>query len=176
VRISLVIPTLNVGEHLKECVGSMKGYDEIIVIADKMDNLAAKINMGMKMSMGDYIVVSNDDVVLREGSLRDLAVSGTVTSPCINGRNYGFSGHIWCIPRKALYATGGMWEGYDGFYFDDDDWLESLKKEGFTSQGVDSVNVGHPPEGGTTLHTLTDHSGRYQRNKQTFFERWGKYS
>lgn len=173
-RISLIIPTLNVGDHLKECVGSMRGYDEIIVIADRIDSLAKKINKGLSMATGDYLVVSNDDVVLREGTLRDLAVRGHVTSPCINGEPKPFSGHIWCVPQRAYYQTEGMWEGYDGFYFDDDDWLRCLKKEGFLPKSVESVNVYHPPEGGTTLHTIARHQEMYDTNKRIFLERWGE--
>ena len=84
--ISLVIPYYEVDESkktiLEATINSMKGqYDELIVIPDKIDNLSRKINKGLLLSHGDWIVVCNDDILLSKGTIKDTCIDGVVTTP-----------------------------------------------------------------------------------------------
>jgi len=159
---------------LRKCVQSFSGYyDELIVLSGTQSTLPKTINHGFSLASGDYVVVSNDDLTLVSGSLRALQIPDTVASPLINGGNMGYSGHIFCVPRNVIDATGGFDENYEIAYFDDDDFGFTVKDKGFSLTGVDSVNVSHP-KGGTTLETREDRNEIFEKNKQYFFNKWGR--
>ena len=159
---------------LRECVQSYSGFcDEIIVLSGTQSTLPKTINHGFSLASGDFVIVSNDDCRLLSGSLRALCVPSTLTSPLINGNNRGYSGHIFCVPREVINATGGFDENYKIAYFDDDDFLFTVKEKGFDVKGVEEVNVYHPPEG-TTLDKRADRQQIYDENKEYFFRKWGR--
>lgn len=159
---------------LKECVRSMAEHcDELLILSGTQSTLPKTINHGLALSQGDYVVVTNDDCKLIAGSLRDLCVPGTLTSPLINGDNRGFSGHIWCAPREIIEATGGFDENYEIAYFDDDDWKFTVLDKGFKTKGIDTVNVYHPPTG-TTLDKREDRDHIFHKNRAYFKEKWGR--
>lgn len=176
-QISVVIPTLRVGDHLSKCLASIEGqYDELIVIDEKIDNLAKKINKGLEESKGDFIIVLNDDVILSQGTLNKMCYLDGVTSPLIRGglpMGKVFHAHAWGIPRHIYEDIGGMWEGYDGFYYDDSDYQLMIETKGHKIIVVEDVDFYHPPEGGTTLHTFPDWADKYARNQEMFRQRWG---
>ena len=177
-KISLVIPQLEIDldkrDILQKCLDSMAGqYNELIVIAEKMDNLAEKINLGMSKSSGDYIIVSNDDLTLLKGTLDDLCDPKHVTVPkVIFGIDKLFHGHIWCMPRKIYEDVGPMHEGYDGFYYDDSDYWMSIEAKGYEIIKKENVVVVHPRPA-TTLSKLQK-GGRIENNRKVFVKRWGE--
>lgn len=158
-------------ELLDKCVASLKGQDEIIILAGKQKSLAVAINMLFKMAHGEYIIISNDDLTLDYGDLFDLCVPEVVTSPTINGSGKGFSGHMFCVPRTVYEKVGGYDERYTIAYFDDDDFLMNLEKNNIETRVIDSVNVLHPV-GGTTLHTYPNWQHFFEENKKKFEEKW----
>ena len=160
-------------ELLDDCVKSLKGQDEIIVLAGKQKSLAVAINMLFEMAHGEYIIISNDDLTLDYGSLKDLCVPGVVTSPRVNGELRQFSGHMFCVPRSVYEKVGGYDERYTIAYFDDDDFLKNLETNGVETRAVGSVNILHPV-GGTTLHTYPDWQDFFEENKKKFVEKWGE--
>lgn len=176
-KISLVIPTLyfeDKKEILSSCISSMYGqFDELIVISENIDNLAKKINLGMSKATGDYIMVCNDDITLFKGTLSELCDPDRVTVPkVIGGIDKLFHGHFWCMPRKIFEKVGPIFEGYDGFFYDDSDYWMSIEKEGFEVIKREDVVVLHPHPG-TTLSQL-HREGRETNNRNLFIERWGK--
>ena len=176
-KISLVIPYLETDiskrEVLSKCLESMAGqYSELIVIADEIDNLSEKINLGISKSSGDYIVVSNDDLTLLKGTLDDLCDPDRVTVPkVVFGLDKLFHGHIWCMPRKIYEDVGPMYEGYDRFYYDDSDYWMSIEAKGYEIIKREDVVVVHPRPA-TTFSKLYK-KGRIEANKKIFIERWG---
>jgi len=180
-KLSIVIPYYEAEgmewkrPMLKECVQSFAGYcDEIIVLSGTQSTLPKTINHGYSLASGDFIIVSNDDCRLLTGSLRALCVPGTLTSPLINGNDRGYSGHIFCVDREMVEKTGGFDENYHIAYFDDDDFLFTVREKGYAVQTVPEVNVYHPPIGGTTLEKRSDRSEIYEKNKAYFKEKWGR--
>lgn len=174
-KISLVIPTLRLGDKLSHALRSMEGeYDELIIIDDKLDNLGKKINMGIERSTGDFVVISNDDVYLVEGHLKDLCDTNSVTAPRVNGNwpSKVFHAHMECFPREIL-NEGIRWpEDYDGYYWDDSDtWMQLITK-GISPRIELKVNIIHDHPG-WTLGQLGDNSERMEKNRQKFIDRWG---
>lgn len=157
---------------LERCVHSLPQVDELLILAGKQKNVATAINMLFSLSRGDYIIIANDDVIWDKGSIRDLCVPQTITSPLINGQNLGFSGHFFCVPREVVKSTGGYDEEYTVAYFDDDDFFRNAQSNGFGSMCIESVNIVHP-EPGTTLHTYPNHSEFFELNKARFQQKWG---
>lgn len=175
-KISLVIPSYyfdDKREIISSCLDSMVGqYDELIIIAEKTDNLAHKINMGMNKASGDFIIVCNDDIKLFKGTLLELCDPNYVTVPkVIGGIDKLFHGHFWCMPRKIYEDVGPMWEGYDGFYFDDSDYWMSIEAKGYQVSKREDVVILHDHPA-TTLSKLSK-SGREETNRNRFVERWG---
>lgn len=177
-KISLVIPHLEVNkekrEILKKCLDSMAGqYNELIVIAEPMDNLAEKINLGMSKTSGDFIMVCNDDIILDKGTLDELCDPKYVTVPkVIGGLNKLFHGHMWCMPRKIYEDVGNIFEGYDGFYYDDSDYWMSIEAKGHTIVKRDDIVILHPQPATTLQHLKKE--GREETNRKIFIDRWGR--
>lgn len=177
-RISLVIPYYHSDDEkpgvLCGAVGSMiKFVDELIVVSEKLDNLATKINRGMRQATGDFIIVTNDDVVLTTDNLQELCIPDKVTTPHINdGSAKLFHGHAWCMPRHIYTIVGDIFEGYNGFYFDDSDYWMSIEKAGFEIVRVPQVNMDHKHPA-RTLGKLT-RPNREDVNKDIFISRWGE--
>ncbi len=176
-KISLVIPHLALDDEKKRILqiflSSVKGqYNELIIIDDNLDNLSKKINIGLHKSKGDYIMVANDDVELIEGKLNYLCVEGIVVAPTVlNSVNKLFHGHFWAFSRKVYKKVGDMFEGYDGFYYDDSDyWMQILSKGVKIIRNENVIfNHKHPA---TTLSKLYK-PGREEANRRLFIKRWG---
>lgn len=175
-KISLVIPYMEADAGkpsiLKRWTDSVPPIDELIISANWKEGYAKPINRGLKLAKGDYLLVSNDDLIWDVGDIYDLCKPGVVTSPMVNGVHQDFWGCCFMIPRDVYEKVGGLYEGYEISYYDDDDYVCNLIKAGVKMRGIKSVNIMHP-EGGRTLHTFPDHNEWGERNRQKFIERWG---
>lgn len=175
ISVSLVIPTLEVDEGKKDvlraCIDSFEGmYDELIVIPDKDISLAAKINKGMKKAHGQYIIVSNDDVTIRSGNLRDLCYPGEVDVPVVHGGiDKLFHGHMFCLPREIYKQLGGYDEECPGPYAIDSDYWVRLTEAGIPIVKNCQVHINHP-EPGRTLKHLNNQTGDCI---EWFRKKWG---
>lgn len=176
-KISVIIPHYEVNlekrKLLLRCLSSVAGqYDELIIIADKRFNLASKINDGLKKASGDFIIVASDDIKLEKGTLRDLCDISCVTTPKVIGSvDKLFHGYMWCMPRNILNRVGLMWEGYDGFYFDDSDYWMMIESKGYRIEKKNEVVILHDHPASTLKHLVK--SGQEEKNKQLFISRWG---
>jgi len=176
-KISLVIPYYETDESkkliLKGTIDSMKGqYDELIVIPDKIENLSRKINKGLLLSTGDYIVVCNDDIILNKGMLKDTCLEDCVVTPYVNEKSEKlFHAHMWTYSRKVLAEVGLMSEEYKGFYFDDSDYWMQIESRGVKIKQLENVNIIHTHPA-RTLSKLGK-EGQTENNKALFIKKWG---
>jgi len=174
--ISLVIPYYHSDDEkpgvLCGAVSSMIQYvDELIVISETSDNLAKKINKGMKKASGDFIVVANDDVTLVKGTLQDLCDPERVMTPLINGGTCKtFHGHAWCMPRKIYKQIGGMDDKYLLYYMDVD-YAMRIREAGLECVQTQNVDMKHPEGARTLKHWVgkTEHNDR-----DVFINKWGQ--
>lgn len=159
--VSLIIPYLECDPGKKEildrCIKSFEGqYDELIIIDDSDKMLPEKINKGLSKATGDYLIVSNDDVYLRSGSLRDLCHKGEVHSPVVHGGiDKTFHAHLFCLPREVYKKVGGYDETCPSNYWCDSDmWVRLIKAE-IPVVKNESVHIDHP-EPGRTLNRINN--------------------
>lgn len=177
-KLSVVIPYMETDPEkhkvLERLLDSLKGVDEILVIENWKDGYAVPINFGLSQASGDFLMVLNDDLVMDKGSdLHDVCDINFVTSPSIDGKEQPFWGCAFCIPRWVYAKVGGLWEGYEVSYFDDDDYIQILKKARVPMKSMPNINFENVDGGGRTLHTFPNHQEFFDRNKQTFIKRWG---
>lgn len=174
-RLTIVIPFMEIDEDkknvLKETVDTMKGYDELIIVPNWKEGYAKPINHGLSMATGDFILVTNDDMIYDGASLKRLCDDASVTSPLVNGKSQPFWGCSFCIPRWVYDEIGGMYEGYDISYFDDNDYWDTLKKNNIPMRCVEDVRV--TSSGGRTLDRFSNRNDFFEKNRKHFMERWG---
>lgn len=190
--ISLIVTTRYVGDVLVPMLQSVSlQYDELILVDDKIgetvENLAQAINKGLQKARGDYLIVSNDDVVLVEGNLSELCKEGQVLSPRIlnGGSGKAFHAHMWGMPREVYekavgvkeedsdFNKPGYYEGYYRFYYDDSDYWMKLLRAGYPPSITDSVKIRHDHPA-TTIGTYGPNEGTEHNNKNVFIGRWGR--
>lgn len=173
-RISLIIPTLWVKPEsvIVPMLQSVSGmYDELLIIDSPTAKLSEKINEGLKKTTGDYIVVSNDDLTINTGTLKDLCEPMTVNSPRLtSGSGKIFHAHMWCMDRKVYERIGGMDEDFV-IYWMDTDYSMRLKEAGITTKIHNGVVVDHNHPA-TTMATLA--GNLEQQDEQTFIKKYGK--
>lgn len=173
-KISLIIPTLHVEDKLEKCIESFKGqYDELIVVDDRDKSLAFKQNKGMRLATGDFLIVSNDDVIADEGQLKDLCITGQVLSPRVNGGVFKvFHGHMFCMPRAIFAECGGFDESYSGVYYIDAELWYRLIHLGYTPGICDNINIKHE-HAASTIKTLPDKERNENEGRDWFINKWG---
>lgn len=175
-KLSVIIPYMEVDEGKRQVLAdtckSFTGADEIIIVSNWKEGYAKPINKGLAIAKGDFLLVMNDDMTWDSGSLKRLCDPDYVTSPAVNGKiDQNFWGCAFCLPRWVYEKVGGMYEGYEISYWDDDDYQKTLEQGGIKLRCEPTVKV--TTEGGRTLHQFPDHDQFYRRNQQKFYERWG---
>lgn len=173
--LSVIIPYMEIDDEkpeiLEKTVKSFTGADEVILVWNWKMGYAKPINKGLRLATGDFLMVMNDDMTWDGGSLKRLCDKDAVTSPKVNGRIQEFWGCAFCIPRWVYEKVGGLYEGYEISYYDDNDYWETLKKNNVPMRCVDTVSV--TTEGGRTLDRFPNRNEFFEKNKQHFIERWG---
>lgn len=174
-KLSVVIPYMEIDEGKRQVLAdtckSFTGADEIIIVSNWKEGYSKPINKGLAIAKGDFLMVMNDDMIWDGGSLKRLCDETAVTSPLVNGRNQEFWGCSFMLPRWVYEKTGGMYEGYEISYYDDNDFLEVLKKENIPRRCVDTVRV--ETAGGRTLDRFPNRNEFFEKNRQHFMSRWG---
>lgn len=175
-KISIIIPYMESDPGkpavLERLLDSLVGADEIIVVENWKAGYAVPINFGLSQASGDYLLVLNDDLVLTQGELSELCDPDAVTSPTIDNGVQPFWGCAFMIPRWVYEKVGGLDERYRVSYFDDDDYINELRKAGIPMRCKTTVNFHNADGGGRTLHTFSDHNEFFEENKQRFIEKW----
>lgn len=179
--ISVVIPYYECDEEkkdvLKRCVDSIKGqYDELILVAQPKGagiGFVPAINKGYELASGDYIIMCCDDVILKEGKLKQLCDPDSVVSAHIEGMPYqDFWGTLWCTPRWVYEKVGNIDEEYaKGLYYDDNEYYEMIRPIAKPYTNI-RVVIDHP-QGGRTLEKSKDREAKMEHNKNLFLKKYG---
>lgn len=154
---------------MEECVNSLRGYDELILIVNDGIGFAKAVNKGLRLAKGDHIMVVNDDIRWVEGDLRDLC-RDYVTSPKVNAVSQDFWGCFFCLPRKVLKEVGYLDERFEMGYFEDDDYKLRIERAGFKMKCVESCNI--ETKGGDTMNNLPNRDEIFKSNEKLFKEKY----
>ncbi len=180
-KLSAVIPhhigILGADKWLKRCVKSLHGHDELIIYANDGMGYGSAVNSALELTSGDHIVVTNNDITLDEGSLKDLIVNNAVTVPIISPVPKDYEPRaFFCMPR---YIYEDVIERYGYFYderfkvgyWEDDDLIYRLKEMGVERRHIEDVKISHLMGGGNTMKQMGE-AKFYEENKQRFDEKW----
>jgi hypothetical protein len=180
-RISAVIPHWpldeEVNQSLRVCLASLPPDCEKIVVVNPGTGFAVNVNIGLRLAIGDYVAVVTNDSEVIDGDVYDLCVPGTVTSPLVVDKPGiapgAFHGAFWVVPRGIIERVGLLDERFEGAFFEDDDYLERLRREGIPTRQIDSVRVASRRIG-LTMSKLPDRGkGWLEANERRFEEKWG---
>lgn len=176
-KTSVIIPHWPWGEEIQEklrqCVQSLSGADEVLIVVNDKIGFAKAVNQGLRSATGDYLIVLNNDTIV-SGDLHDLCIEGTVTSPLVNGMEKSFWGACFCIPREVYEKVGGLDEDFKVGYFEDDAYIITLERAGVPMGGVRTVNIS--TQGGATMQTLEDRDEIFKTNQEIFRKKYGNSS
>lgn len=159
---------------LRDCVESLKGKFQLLILAGKQPTLPIAWNMCLDLgfSMGaDYVIVSNDDVILTDGTVEMLCKKDTVVSPLINGTEWKrFHAHVFCLPRSVYEKVGGFDEKYQ-IYYSDTAFAMKLVENNIPVETNFEVDFMHKEPARTLKHlaSITEKSDR-----DLFIETYGK--
>lgn len=179
--LSLVIPhmpSMVTDNVLEITLASYKGhYDELILVVNDGMGYGPAVNLGLKQATGDAIIVSNNDVYLKEGTLRTLPFYSAITVPKIEPepRDY-LPRAIFCMPRwiyqKVLDEDGYFYDPrFETGYFEDDDLNRRLQQKEITSIGITEPLVHHLNGGGLTMKQMGEQRW-FDINQKTFNDKW----
>lgn len=107
----------------------LKNVADIYIYGRENIGFTKNFNRGCKLSSSDFIIVSNSDVYLKSGNLRDLCTEGQVTCPQVENlplRYDGFTGSYVCIPKDIWGERGQLDERLRNFE-SDMDYYERVK-------------------------------------------------
>ena len=160
---------------LNECINSFEGYDQLLVLAGKQASLPIAWNMCCDIAFdtmkADYVILSNDDVILNKGNLMNLCVKDTVLSPTVNNSVFKvFHAHIFALPKEIWKKIGRFDERYQ-VYWVDTDYAKRMVDAGVKIGISEAVNVIHKHPGRTVgkFAGLTE-----QHDKEEFVKKWGR--
>lgn len=177
--ISLVIPHMPSPETdaaLDNCIKSFQNqYDELIVVANDGMGYGPAVNLGLKYSTGSHIVVSNNDIELVKGNIKDLCWQIGFAVPLITPepRDY-LPRPIFGMPRWAydhiIERDGFFYDPrYEKGYFEDDDLHQRIKDiPVITELGV---WVHHAHGGGLTMKQVGEQEW-FDKNQKVFNDKW----
>lgn len=132
------------------------------------------VNRGLRYITGDYIIVSNNDITLQSGTLRDLPHPKAITVPMIEPMPKDLLPRaIFCMPKQIfswIMAFGYFYDEDFGLgYWEDDDLIRRL---GDTKVIVrENVVVNHLHGGGMTMKKFGEQEW-HDRNEKVFKEKW----
>jgi len=179
-RLSVVVPHWPLDDEvdaaLEVCLASLPDCEKIVVV-NQGTGFAVNVNIGLRLASGEYVAVVTNDTRVVEGDVYDLCVSGTVTSPFVLEKPGidpgGFHGAFWVAPRQVLDTVGFLDERFEGAFFEDDDYLQRLRRARIPTKQVASVRV-WSRRIGLTMSKLPDKGqGWLAKNERRFEEKWG---
>jgi hypothetical protein len=159
---------------LQECVNSLKGYDQLLVLAGHQPSLPIAWNMCLELAFGmgaEYVVLSNDDIILNQGLISDLCVPDKVLSPTVKGGVFKkFHAHIFSLPA-SVYNKIGKFDERFAVYWADTDYCKRLVDAGIPVETCAKVDILHK-EPARTLKATAGITETSDRDK--FVEKWGR--
>lgn len=179
--VDVVIPTMsknNIKSLKKLKALEKRGKISLNVMvrkfSEKVGGFAKACNDGAKMndSLGEFILILNDDVKLGKGFFKDLLVSfesesvGMVGAEC-SKVSWGLNGSLMCIRRELFEMIGGFDENYF-FMFEDNDLCENVRRRGYSIE-VSNAKALHP--GGESVNTLSEFWRKNYYNGKAYYDR-----
>jgi len=147
------------------------------VIVNEGTGFARNVNLGLRLASGDFLAVVGNDTEVIAGDVRDLCLPGIVASPLVERKPGiepgGFHGAFWVAPRDVIERVGPLDERFEGAFFEDDDYLERLRRAGVPTVQVDSVRVESSRIGLTMSKVREQAEAWYAANERRFAEKWG---
>ena len=176
-KISVIIPFWPLlpevhYEELRRCVASMAGADEILIAVNEGMGFARASNLGLRAASGDFLVISNSDLWLTAGNIRDLPKPGVVTTAEINGQESQFWGALFCLPRETYEAIGGFDEQFEMGNYEDEDLKRRLLDAGIPMECVPGVKAHHVA--GSCNRHIPNIMNYVQANRERFEAKWGQ--
>lgn len=180
-KISVIIPhhygLKDVDAALKQCVSSMVGHDEIIILGNDGMGYGPAVNEGLRLANGDHFVVSNNDCYVKSGSLRSLALHNKIAVPNINPPpRDDMPRPFFCIPKiiyEDIVERYGYFydERFEVGYWEDDDLIYRIKEMGIEVQKINDVQVEHLNGGGLSMKQMGEQKF-YDENKERYTNKW----
>ena len=172
-KISVIIPHYpfdeDINRTLKKCVGSLSGYHELIVVVNSGTGFAKAVNQGLSLATGDYLMVVNNDIEWKRGTLIELCDPQAVTSPTVNKQSQPFWGCFFVIPRHVYETVGGLDEQFGIGYFEDDDYMIRLRAANVEMRCVPKCDIA--TEGAKTMARF-DRAAIMEENRDKFNRKW----
>ncbi len=203
---SVIIPVCILNENLLDlfcrAVDSLKpdhNNYELIVVENGSDEIrlteggtrvhtekplgyAEAVNLGLKVSSGDRIMILNSDAEVQNHDwqhtldrLFDSCYDIGLAIPLLKNKGEPrFSeqmvGACWCLKKRVYEEVGDLSTEYGLGYFEDTDYFMRVKKAGFQIKPCSEVKVKH--EGRSTYEEVFDES----ELKENFEENFNKFS
>ncbi len=164
-KISVVIPHVPVNKSfddmLDDCVKSLDGYSELVLVVNDGIGYGKSFNKGFRLAKGDFIIAVSNDTILEKGNLQDLCDNTAVTY----SENAQW-GCFFCLPRWVLSQIGGFDERFTTAFFEDDNYLSRLRRAGIPYRRVPDFIVQH--KGGLTVKAISSENELMQKNRPIF--------
>jgi GT2 family glycosyltransferase len=203
-KLTLCIPTLRRYDTLwglvESACGSSHVPDRIVVLdnggglpADAFFSAAPAVtvvkpgrNVGVATSWNyflgacdDYLVISNDDVVLHRHCLRILVDAAEAAPHELFFHPEPRDGHTYSLflqRKRSLELIGGYDENFWPAYFEDNDYSYRLRLAGYSTRHIAGATYDHV--GGATMQSLSDdearcHTDHFERNQRYYVCKWG---
>lgn len=179
---------------LSKCLDSLTRTDQpvqIIVETAVNQSYAKTLNKGLAKAEGDYIIISNNDIIapwhyaerlidtLKETGAAAVCATESDTATIdtrgeINEITRGFFGSFWAMPRSTYDEFGGYDEQYEPYLFEDTDYWMTLLQAEKTIVQDGRVKVWHKKASSTTKHAKGEYQKIYDKNRERFFKKWGE--
>lgn len=200
---SVVIPAYIVNHELiditRKCVASYKDADEVLlinngspVISDlpyaahvvKNAGFTGGNNVGLALARGDYIIVSNNDIIMPDywkeelqkmfDAGADIAHFRLSHDTHAEGISYNdFIGPFWAMKREAFEKIGLLDLNFTGGgAFSDNDYKHRASLLGLTIMKNNDVVIFH--DSSATMKRVDEHDPTHSDpNKEYFIKKWG---
>lgn len=187
---SIIIPVYPLGKLSDEltdaCIKSVQANStnfEILVISSP-NSYATNVNLGLKLAIGSYIVILNNDTLVKSAWLDSLTECFTRFKSCgvaslglqhyevSHGIREGTCGAIWMLSRKIYELVGLLDETFKNSYCDSD-YFYRVILAGYKCYRNYECNIIHHRS--KTLSALNIKSEMLEVNKDYFYTKHGFY-
>lgn len=166
-KLSLIVCHVPLNDYLdsllNDCLASLSGYDELVMVINDSIGYGKAHNRGFKYAKGDYFLCASNDTVLFKGDIKKMMKPGVVTY----SQNAQW-GCFFCMPREVYEKVGGFDERFEGAYFEDNEMLDRLAANKIPVERVVGVLVQHL--GGQTVKALGKEAEWTAKNSAVYEE------
>ena len=154
-------------------------------------NYNQSINYVIDRTSGPYLLVTNNDVVFNKGWFSEMlkvkgwdSASGWDNHESNNKHMkdiikegykmcYHVRAHSIISTRKTIDTIGHFDETFD-FYYQDDDYIATIKKIGLKHFHIGTAHIDHFHHGTTSSHCQAADHAKFLEGEKKFLAKWGK--